>query len=273
MLPCLSNLCTLHAPLEKDVEDYAAGHVGAMELWLGKIEGWLASHTVGELKDLFAKHEMQTPVAAFQGGLLTSQGDARKEHWDHFERRLVLLKELGVGTLVVAGDIHGPLAQQDLDRVTTSLTLAAQRAGAAGVRLALEFQAEATFANNLQTAAAMVADVGSPHLGLCLDLFHFYTGPSKEEDFGYLTRDNLFHVQLCDLVGTPRELASDGDRVLPGDGDFEFGPLLNRLREIDYRGPVSIETMNPQLWQIPPRQFGEIAITALRKLLGLADNA
>jgi hypothetical protein len=35
---------------------------------------------------------------------------------------------------------------------------------------------------------------------------------------------------------------------------------------------VSIETMNPQLWQIPPRQFGEIAITALRKLLGLAAN-
>lgn len=272
MIPCISNLCTLHASLEKDVEDYAAGHVGAMELWLGKVEGFLGSHSVGELKELFARHEMQTPVASFQGGLLTSQGDARQEHWNHFERRLALLKDLGVGTLVIAGDIHGPLSQQDLDRVTTSLTLAAQKAGAAGVRLALEFQAAATFANNLETAAAIVADVGSPHLGLCLDLFHFYTGPSKEADFGYLTAENLFHVQLCDLVGTPRELASDGDRVLPGDGDFAFEPLLNRLRAVDYRGAVSIETMNPQLWQIPPRQFGEIAITALRKLLGLAEN-
>jgi hypothetical protein len=28
--------------------------------------------------------------------------------------------------------------------------------------------------------------------------------------------------------------------------------------------------MNPQLWQVPPRQFGEIALTALRKLLGQA---
>jgi len=271
MLPTISNLCTLHAPLEQDVEDYAAGHCNSMELWLGKVEGWLESHAIAELKDLLTKHEMQTPVASFQGGLLTSQGDARKEHWDHFERRLALLKELGVGTLVIAGDIHGPLSQTDLDRVTASLTSAAQKAGAAGVRLAFEFQASATFANNLQTAAAVVAEVGSSHLGLCLDLFHFYVGPSKEEDLGYLTVDNLFHVQLCDLVGTPRELASDGDRVLPGDGDFQFEPLLNHLRAIGYRGPVSIETMNPQLWQIPPRQFGEIAITALRKLLGQAS--
>jgi hypothetical protein len=31
--------------------------------------------------------------------------------------------------------------------------------------------------------------------------------------------------------------------------------------------------MNPQLWQVPPRQFGEIALTALRKLLGQASMA
>jgi hypothetical protein len=30
--------------------------------------------------------------------------------------------------------------------------------------------------------------------------------------------------------------------------------------------------MNPQLWGVPPRQFGEIAITALRKVLGQSAN-
>jgi hypothetical protein len=29
--------------------------------------------------------------------------------------------------------------------------------------------------------------------------------------------------------------------------------------------------MNPQIWRIPPRQFGEIAMTALRKVLGQAS--
>jgi hypothetical protein len=29
--------------------------------------------------------------------------------------------------------------------------------------------------------------------------------------------------------------------------------------------------MNPQIWRIPPLQFGEIGMTALRKVLGLAE--
>ena len=44
-----------------------------------------------------------------------------------------------------------------------------------------------------------------------------------------------------------------------------------RLVELKYSGCVSIELMNPQLAQIPALQFGEIALTALRKLLGLAS--
>jgi len=271
MIPAVSQICTLHAPLEKDVEDYAAGHVEAIELWLGKVETWLQTRSVDELKDLLARHEIAAPVAAFQGGLLTSQGEARREHWNLFERRLTLLPQIGVGMLVVAGDIHGALDQQALDRVHMSLAQAAEKAQAAGVRLAFEFQATASLANNLQTAAALVEQVGSPNLGLCFDVYHYYVGPSKEEDLGLLTPENLFHVQLCDLVGVPREMASDGDRVLPGDGDFQLSPIVERLKQINYQGAVAVESMNPQLWQIPPRQFGEIAVTALRKVLGLAS--
>jgi 2-keto-myo-inositol isomerase len=184
---------------------------------------------------------------------------------------LRLLRELHVGTLVVACDVVGPLEQQDLQRVQTSLTQASVRAGEQGIRLALEFQASATFGNNLQTAAALVNETGSPHLGLCFDAFHYYAGPSKAEDLAYLTRDNLFHVQLCDLAGTPREFASDADRILPGDGDFQLQPIIDTLRAIDYEGCVSLELMNPQIWQVPARQFGEIGMTALRKLLGQAS--
>jgi sugar phosphate isomerase/epimerase len=271
MKPAISQVCTLHSPFEKDVEDYAAGACRAMEIWLGKLETYLEQHDVDDVRRLLDRYEMAVPAASYQGGLLVSQGDARREHWDHFSRRLELLRSLGVGTLVVAGDVMGPLAQQDLDRVQTSLTQAAARAGEQGLRLALEFQASAAFGNNLQTAAALVAETGSPHLGICLDVFQFYLGPSKLEDLGYLTEQNLFHVQLCDLAGTPRELATDADRILPGDGDFQLPPILDALRAIDYRGHVSLELMNPQIWQVPARQLSEIGMTALRTVLGQAS--
>jgi 4-hydroxyphenylpyruvate dioxygenase len=69
----------------------------------------------------------------------------------------------------------------------------------------------------------------------------------------------------------PREFATDADRVLPGDGDFQLQPIVDHLRAIGYAGYVSVELMNPQIWRVAPRQFGEIAMTALRKLLGLAS--
>jgi 2-keto-myo-inositol isomerase len=271
MTPALSQVCSLPSPFEKDVEDYAAGHCEAIEIWLTKLETYLQTHSTDDVRRLLENSYVSTPVASFQGGLLVSQGEARREHWNHFERRLELCRTLGIQTLIIAGDVVGPIDGQDFGRLQTSLSQAAAQAGEHGLRLALEFQAKATYPNNLQSAAALIEAIGSPHLGLCLDAFHFFTGPSKESDLAYLTAGNLFHVQLCDLAGQPREFAADGDRILPGDGDFPLAAMVARLREINYSGCVSVELMNPAIWQIPPRQFGEVAMTAIRKVLGLAS--
>jgi 4-hydroxyphenylpyruvate dioxygenase len=270
MIPTLAQVCSLPSPFDKDVADYAAGKCHSLEVWLTKLETYLQAHSLDDVRRLLAENEMTLPVASYQGGLLASQGEQRREAWSLLARRLDLCRELQIGTIVVACDVPRPLDQQTLERVQISLTQIAQECGRRGLKAAVEFQASSAFGNNLQTAAAMVGEVGSPHLGLCFDAFHYYCGPSKGEDLGYLTARNLFHVQLCDLADVPRELAADGDRILPGDGDLPLSPIIARLREIGYAGPISIELMNPQLWQVPPRQFGEIAMTALRKVLGLA---
>ncbi len=271
MTPALSQVCTLHSSFERDVEDYAAGKCQAVEIWLTKLETYLESHSIDDVRRLLDRHEMAVAAASYQGGLLISQGDARREHWAHFTRRLELCKSVGIQTLVVAGDVAGPLSQEDFERLRVSLVQAAERAAEHGVRLALEFQAQAAFPNNLQSAAALVEEIANPSLGLCLDAFHFFTGPSKESDLAYLSAANLFHAQFCDVAATAREFAADADRVLPGDGDFPLPLIVARLREINYAGFVSVEMMNPAIWKIPPRQFGEVAITALRKMLGMAS--
>jgi len=273
MQPALSTVCTLASPLENDLAHYAAGQCDAVELWLTKVETYLQKNSADDFLELLAEHKIAAPVAAYQGGLLDSQGDRRAETWRHFRKRLELCSQLGVGLLVVAADVAPPLEQEDLDRVRVSLRQAAEAAQDCGVRLALEPQAGSAICNNLQTALAMVEETASPALGICLDAFHFAVGPSKTEDLALLSCENLAHVQLCDLAGVPRELATDADRILPGDGDLPLEPIVRRLREIDYQGCVSVELLNPQIFQVPPRQFGEIAITALRKVLGLAKMA
>ncbi len=83
-----------------------------------------------------------------------------------------------------------------------------------------------------------------------------------------LTKDNLAFVQVCDLAGVPRELATDADRILPGEGDFRLDPIIHHLHNIGYDGWVSLELLNPTLWQLKVSQVAELGMGALRRLLG-----
>jgi len=268
MIPTLSQVSCLNSPFDRDLEDFAGAGCGSVEVWLTKLESYLERHMLKDVHYWLEKTRLSLAVASLQGGLLASQGDARREAWDLFQRRLDLCRELAISTIVIACDVPQPLSQQTLERVQVSLVQVAQEAAKFSVKAALEFQADSSFGNNLQSAAALVAEVGSPHLGICLDAFHWHVGPSKTEDLAYLTADNLFHVQFCELADTPRELAKDKHRILPGEGDIHLAPLIDHLRRIDYRGCISIELMNPQLWQVPTLQLADAAMASLRRILG-----
>ncbi|MGQ0633707.1 MAG: sugar phosphate isomerase/epimerase family protein [Planctomycetaceae bacterium] len=272
MIPAISQVCSLASPFEDDLDGYADAAGSAIEIWLTKLEDYLATHAAHEVKSRAADRGLKFAAASFQGGLLVSQGEARRAAWEQFERRLDLCAELEVPTLVIIPDFLGPFGEVDIERAQMSCARAGELAQKRTVRLALEFQARGTFLNNLETAAEFVRSVGHPWLGLCLDLFHYYTGPSKFEDLARLSRENLFHVHACDLADRPRELATDANRILPGDGDFQLPPVFDRLRQIEYDRYVSLELLNPLFWQIPARQVGEIGLTALRVALGLARN-
>src|SRR5690242_13869487 len=112
MLLALSQVCTLSSPFDRDIEDFAAGHCPAIEVWLGKLETFLETHTRDDVRRLLDAHSMAAPVASYQGGLLTSQGDGRWMHWEHFAQRLELCRELKIGTLVVACDVAGPITAE-----------------------------------------------------------------------------------------------------------------------------------------------------------------
>ena len=144
---------------------------------------------------------------------------------------------------------------------------AGQWASGFGVRLALEFRATDTFCTSLDTAVRLTAACGEPNVGVCLDTFHFFKGPSKESDLDLLTPENLAFVQVSDWSGVPRELASDADRILPGDGDLPLAELLEKLRGRGYDGWVSVELMNPMIWQLKPGQVAELAAAALARIL------
>jgi sugar phosphate isomerase/epimerase len=268
MKPCISQATTLSTPFEADLSAYARAGWTAVELWLTKLETYLQSHSPAQARELLEKERLMPAAAAAQGGLLLSRGPERSAHWDHFHRRLPILQELGVPVLIVVADFVHELTPDDYGRAASALAEAAETAGKFGVRLALEFQKGARFCASLDTTLALIAQCGAENLGVCFDVFHYYTGPSKFEDLAYLSRQNLAWVQLCDLAGTPRELAGDADRIFPGEGDFQLGPILDHLGRLGYEGHASLEVLNPLLWQIAADRVADLGYQALCRTLG-----
>jgi 2-keto-myo-inositol isomerase len=270
MRPCISEVTTLTSSFADDVNGYADGGCRAMEVWLTKLETHLETHPAADTRKLLDDRGMALAAASYQGGLLLSQGEQRKAHYEHFKRRLDLCQFFAIPTLLVVADFVEKIDALALERAVVSLKQAAQWAAGFGVRLALEFRGSATFCSSLETALRLVGAAGEPNVGVNLDVFHYYTGPSKFEDLERLTPANLAFVQVCDVLDVPRELATDADRILPGEGTFRLEPIVARLRQIGYEGWVSLELMNPTIWQVKNSQVAELGLSALQRLLGTA---
>lgn len=263
---CLSQATLLPVPFADDITACAEAGCRAIEVWLTKLEQHLERHSRVDTVKRLEDRGIALVAAAAQGGLLLSEGEARQAHYEHFRRRLELCALFQIPTLLLVADFTETVNRTALERAVVSLGQAGQFAAGYGVRLALEFQARASFCSCLETAIALVRECGQPNVGVCLDLFHFVAGPSKTEDLELLTTENLAHVQVCDLAGVPRELATDADRILPGDGDIRFSPLVKCLRDLKYQGWVSLELFNPTFWQIGPRQVAEIGLASLTRM-------
>ncbi len=267
MIPCVSQVCTLPSAFADDIAGYAAGGCAAVEVWLTKLERHLETTPADDTRKQLADTGVSLPAASYHGGLLLSQGEARTAALEHFKRRLDLCQTFGIRTLVVAAD-HAKPDAGSLTRAVASLAEVGRWAAGFGVTLALEFRGANAVCTSLDTAIALVAQCGEPNVGVCLDVFHYHQGPSKPEDLALLTAANLFHVQVCDVAGIPRELMTDSDRVLPGEGDFHLSAVVARLKEIGYAGAVSVEVLNPVLWKAKPSQVGELALASVQRLIG-----
>jgi sugar phosphate isomerase/epimerase len=268
MKPCISEACTLPSSFADDVAAFSAAGFAGMEVWLTKLETHLEKHSATETRKLLEDHHVALAAASYQGGLLLSQGEQRRAHFDHFRRRLDLCQSLGIPLMLVTADFVEAVDPMALQRAVVSLKQAAQWAAGCEVRLGLEFRGSARFCSSLDTALALIGQCGEPNLGVNLDVFHYYTGPSKFEDLRLLTPVNLAFVQLSDLAGVPRELATDADRIFPGEGDFQLQPILQQLRSVGYEGWVSLEVLNPVLWQVKASQVAELGLLALQRVLG-----
>lgn len=113
-----------------------------------------------------------------------------------------------------------------------------------------------------------VAFVGieAAHPAACflLDIYHIYRGGSDFAGLGYFPANRMFCLHVNDYpAAPPRAEIADKDRVYPGDGVAPNGEIYRLLRDMGFRGALSLELFNPGYWQ---QDALDVARTGLRKM-------
>jgi len=159
------------------------------------------------------------------------------------------------------------------DRATVieGIRAIADEGRAQGIRVALEpiqreFMDLWSIVGSLGEAAALVDEAGAD-VGVIYDSWHLWREPLEEVE---RHRDRIRGVHLADWREPTR---NTNDRVLPGEGAVEFGPILDALR---WDGFYDLEIFSDaelagSLWQEEPRALARRGVEALRRALSTAS--
>ena len=159
------------------------------------------------------------------------------------------------------------------DRATIldGLRAIAAEGRACGIPVALEpvqreFADFWTVVSSLAEAAALIEEAGAD-VGLMYDAWHLWREPLEEIE---RHRDQIRGVHIADWREPTR---NTNDRVLPGDGVVEFGPIFEALR---WEGLFDLEIFSDSelpgsLWREDPRELATRGLDQLRRTVSTAS--
>ncbi len=144
-----------------------------------------------------------------------------------------------------------------------AIAAAAERAGvpAALEPIQREYREVWSVVSTPGEAAELLDEAGRPDVRLVFDTWHLWNAPAVLDEIARY-RDRILALHLSDWREPTR---NTNDRVLPGDGVIDFGPILETL---GWDGLYDLEIFSDpelpdSLWKLDPRELARRGVAAL----------
>jgi 2-keto-myo-inositol isomerase len=264
---CLNTSTIRPTPLLKKIE--IAGKAGyvAIEPWNDEITEYLQQGgSIAELKRALADAGLAVVSMIALHGWVTSEGDEHRRVLDDCRRRMTQAAQLGSPYIVASPPKEVVDVNRASDRFGELLEIGEQ----IGVVPSMEFLGFVDGVKNVATAWAIAAGSGAPRAKATIvaDVFHMMRGGGSIDDLLSITGDRLACFHINDLPTVPDPLTQrDEDRVMVGEGIADLPRVIANLRLIGYRGPVSLELFNRELWEHDPAEVVTRGLERIRSLV------
>jgi len=254
------------------VEIAAQAGYQAIEPWVRELEGYVKNG--GNLKVLGQRirdRGLSVPSAIAFFEWIVDDEERRKKGLEEARRNMDLVQQ--IGGLRIAAPPTGATSQTDLN-----LLSAAERYRALldigekiGVLPQVELWGFSRTLSRLGEATLVAMESGHPQACVLADIYHLYKGGSAIEGLRLMS-GTAMHVMHCNdyPAQPPRAAISDAQRIYPGDGIAPIKTIFRTLRQIGFRGMLSLELFNRDYWK---QDALTVARTGLDKMRNVVRNS
>ena len=276
----LSEIATPTLTLEEDVQAYADAGLGAIGIWIHKLERdridgfWIPTQRIPDdvvARSVDAVRSAGLRVSHFVlTGFFTGPG-TYEDAVAHALHSMNIAAAFDADCLIVApGRREGRTYEETQAVAARALTEMFERTTQSNLRLALEpiVPWQSDYMNTLGEALDLVELVDHPNLGVYPDTYHLWRTGTLLEDLER-AGDRIFGVHLNDW--DPED--DEHSRPLPGDGVIPLADVVRAIEATGYSGTYDSEfSYDPALIATQPELYAPEAVVrrcadAMRSLL------
>jgi sugar phosphate isomerase/epimerase len=243
-----------------------------LEPWIRELEQYEAEGR--SLKDLgkqIADHglSVESAIGFFEWAV---DDDARRQQaLEQARRDMERVKAIG-GKRIAAPPV-GVTDRSDMDlrRIAERYRTLLELGERIGVVPQVEVWGFSRTLGRLSEATLVAIECDHPAACVLADVYHLYKGGSGFRGLRLLGPASMYVMHFNDYPATPpRAEISDAQRVYPGDGVAPLRDVVHSLRDIGFRGMLSLELFNREYWK---QDALEVARTGLEKMRAVVRGA
>ena len=263
-------------PMVELIEITSKAGYGAIEPWISEIEEFTKTGgTLADLRKRISDAGLKVPDAIGFAEWIVQDETRRKKGLEQAKRDMDRVQQIG-GSRIAAPPVGatGGQSKRDDPKFTEpviDLIAAADRyrellelGRTMGVTPIVEVWGFSRTLKRLGETLLVVAECGQLGGAVLPDVYHLYKGGSDFNGLKLMTPNaiGIFHVNDYPKIDRPK--INDADRVYPGDGIAPLGDVFKTLRDIGYRGFVSLELFNRDYWKQDPHTVAKTGLTKLK---------
>jgi sugar phosphate isomerase/epimerase len=265
---CVHTITTKPWSVEEAARNYADYGVKGITVWRDTLERRNIRHTGQMLRE-----SGLSIVSLCRGGFFACKDPAkRKNALDNNRLAIEEASELGTPLIVlVCGADPAQSLEDSRKQIKDGIEALIPEASAAGVKLAMEplhpmFADTRSAINTLAQANDMADDIGSPWVGVAVDVYHIWWDPNLELEIGRCGKNNhLMAFHISDWKTPTIDLLND--RGLMGDGCIPLKKIRSWVQAAGFGGFIEVEIFSTEYWKRDQKRYLNEIVSAYKKFV------